>query len=430
MLENNNNLETLYKNKFEDFRVEPSSKVWENIEKNISTTKVTNFNYLKFGSYLLVTVAIVAVATYYLTQNNSETVNILPLLKSNFIKNEIRSSSPKTEIKKEIKTFSTVVLNSQKANNLSTNQVISTQNNNVSTETKYIEGISNVLFFNIKKDETSESNTNDKTKESKNLKFTKSASTGCMPLNIKFKNTVENAKNIVWNFGDGTTSNLENTEYTYTEAGTYYVSLQYELNNETLQIYDTVEVKQTPEADFSANKTSGLMSDEEIDFQNNSINAENYLWIFGDSNYSTDYEPNYKYKNIGEYQVKLLAKAGNDCKDSVTKTIKVEVSKYNIVFPNAFYPNLSGPSGGIYSRTINKTDIFYPIVANEIDEYTLNIYNKTNSLIFHTDRLDVGWDGYFDNKIVETGVYIYEVNGKYTNGENFKKQGSVTLLKK
>lgn len=56
--------------------------------------------------------------------------------------------------------------------------------------------------------------------------FTYTPNTGQAPVNVTFTNTSSNSTSFVWNFGDGTTSVLQNPQHTYTTAGTYSVSLQ------------------------------------------------------------------------------------------------------------------------------------------------------------------------------------------------------------
>jgi hypothetical protein len=49
-------------------------------------------------------------------------------------------------------------------------------------------------------------------------------------------------------------------------------------------------------------------------------------------------------------------------------------------------------------------------------------------LIFESNDINVGWDGYYKNKLVKQGVYVWIVEGKYSNGRPFNKSGDVTVL--
>ena len=58
------------------------------------------------------------------------------------------------------------------------------------------------------------------------------------------------------------------------------------------------------------------------------------------------------------------------------------------------------------------------------------IYNRWGELIFESTNKNIGWDGSFENKPVQNGVYVYLVKGiiKDTN-EQIERTGRVTLVR-
>ena len=73
-------------------------------------------------------------------------------------------------------------------------------------------------------------------------------------------------------------------------------------------------------------------------------------------------------------------------------------------------------------------NIFRPYFKNVI-EYKLQIFNRWGVLVFETDDLKKGWDGYMDSaNLALQGVYVWKATGKYANGEYFTKVGDVTFL--
>lgn len=56
------------------------------------------------------------------------------------------------------------------------------------------------------------------------------------------------------------------------------------------------------------------------------------------------------------------------------------------------------------------------------------IYNRWGELVFESDDINRGWDGYIKDRLASQGVYVWKVKGKYLNGENFVFAGNVTLL--
>jgi Zn-dependent metalloprotease/chitodextrinase len=67
-----------------------------------------------------------------------------------------------------------------------------------------------------------------------------------------------------------------------------------------------------PFADFDANITESCNFPFQVTFINNSYNAENYSWDFGNGTTSTLMNPTCTYNDFGEYNVRLTV-SGNDC---------------------------------------------------------------------------------------------------------------------
>ena len=75
-------------------------------------------------------------------------------------------------------------------------------------------------------------------------------------------------------------------------------------------------------------------------------------------------------------------------------------------------------------------DVFYPIVIDgEITNFKMMIFNRQGVMIFKTENILIGWDGYYQNKIQPQDVYIYKVTGRYNSGEKFERTGNVLLLR-
>lgn len=63
-------------------------------------------------------------------------------------------------------------------------------------------------------------------------------------------------------------------------------------------------------SDFAADQTSFCTAPADVQFTNNSTNAQTYLWDFGDGTTSTDDSPLHTYADLGAYTVILTADAG------------------------------------------------------------------------------------------------------------------------
>ena len=105
------------------------------------------------------------------------------------------------------------------------------------------------------------------------------------------------------------------------------------------------------------------------------------------------------------------------------------IGKGIMMFPNAFKPSASGPTGGRYNPNDPSNEIFFPYHDGVI-EYELIIYNRWGELVFETDDVNQGWDGYLGSTRCAEGVYVWRVKVRYANGEQDVLLGDVTLFHK
>ena len=257
-----------------------------------------------------------------------------------------------------------------------------------------------------------------------------SADAGCLPLKIKFNNGSLNFDSCVWTFGDGGSSSETNPEWIFDEEGIYRITLTvFTTGGLKSTALDSVTVYRKPEALFEVSSDDISIPADEVRFMNFSSNAIEFKWEFGDGGTSDEFEPVYRYRERGLYNVRLIVRSEAGCTDSLVVENAFEGPEYYITFPNAFIPNSGGPSGGTYSSKSDETaQVFHPY-SSEVAEYQLRIFSKLGILIFESNDINIGWDGYYKGVLSEPGVYIWKVRGKYNNGEPFVKMGDVILLK-
>lgn len=137
------------------------------------------------------------------------------------------------------------------------------------------------------------------------------------------------------------------------------------------------------------------------------------------------------YQDTGTYSVKLTVTTQYGCIDSLTmeNAVRVEATS-RIKFPSAFSPNSTGPSGGVYNRNDYSNDVFYPIIINgDIQNYRMEIYNRWGVLLFESKDINIGWDGYYKQKLMTEDVYIYRVTGNLNSGKKVTYTGDFLLMK-
>lgn len=257
---------------------------------------------------------------------------------------------------------------------------------------------------------------------------------GCVPLTINFSdftntNTADSIYSWHWDFGNGDTSVIQNPVYTYTQSGTYSVILYVTTyggcsNNNAGNPY-VIDAYPVPVADFSVNQTTINIPGEVLVCTNVSTGATIYSWTFGDGGTSSQTNPIHEYSNLGDMTVTLIASNQYGCADT-TSTVITTTS--DIVFPNAFTPNTSGSNGGGYNIMDLTNDVFFPYTAG-VDNFKLQIFNRWGELIFETDDVRIGWDGYYRGYLCEQGVYVWKAEVLFEDGRKFNKVGDVTLLR-
>lgn len=256
------------------------------------------------------------------------------------------------------------------------------------------------------------------------------SSSGCLPLKIKFVNRSAAYDSCHWTFGDGGYSTLNNPEWIFDVPGEYKVVLKV-FGKDGSEAYSSliINVYPKPVARFEVQPENPVIPDDEIHMFNYSMDGIKCHWIFGDGKESDAWEPIHKYDNFGNYNLRLIVWSEHGCSDSLTVMNAFAGAGCYIKFPNAFIPNPDGPAGGYYSlKSDEGAQIFHPVTSG-VSVYQLRIFSKMGILIFESNDINIGWDGYNKGQLCDPGVYVWKVRGTYKNGEQFVKMGDVTLLK-
>lgn len=266
------------------------------------------------------------------------------------------------------------------------------------------------------------------------VQFVSDSSIVCTPGAMYFTDSskVDNPNDTIvswlWNFGDGTTSTEKNPAHIYTLPGNYPVSLTVTTGNGCTNNNSTTPVTITgipaPNAVFSANSLNLQLPGEVLMLNNQTTGASTYNWTFGDGGTSTAFSPTYNYTILGTFDVQLVATATNGCTDTAVTTVTVDA---DIVFPTAFTPNSEGTQGGAYNPNEMQNDIFFPYTTGVV-EYEIFIYNRWGEVVFQSNDIKLGWDGYYKGKLCSQDVYVWKAYIKLNNGKEYKKNGNLTLL--
>lgn len=226
----------------------------------------------------------------------------------------------------------------------------------------------------------------------------------------------------MWDFQDGNTSDEQNPSHLYSSAGVYPVTLTLTSSSGcSATATNDIQVKQNPTAGFTFAPNLISVSDPTVQFTNNSQNANSYVWSFGEGTISTETSPSFTYAQTeASYTVTLIAAAANGCLDSVKRIVVIGEGLIYYV-PNSFTPNQDGYN-----------DVFLPVMTSGLDtaSYQLTIFNRWGEILFESDELVKGWNGAYENELVQDGVYIWQIRFKYKDNDVVESvEGHVTLLR-
>ena len=260
--------------------------------------------------------------------------------------------------------------------------------------------------------------------------FEPSSDEGCVPLKLHFNIKTEAYSSCKWTFGDGGFSDEKDPEWIFDVEGDYKVVLTlFGPDGSTKTSSVIIRVHPKPVARFEISPEKALIPEDEIRFYNYSTNAVSYKWEFGDGASSELFEPRHIYSKFDNYNIRLIVTSDHGCSDSLIIMNAFSGSEFYIDFPNAFIPNIQGPTGGYYSsKSDESAEVFHPGFFG-VSNYQLKIFSKLGIMIFESNDINIGWDGYLNGQLCEPGVYIWKVRGNFRNGEPFTKMGDLTLLK-
>lgn len=262
-----------------------------------------------------------------------------------------------------------------------------------------------------------------------NVSFVADTLAGCDPFEVNFANTTDlPGISCLWEFGDGSSSvDCGSVSHTYNSAGEFDVTLTVESSDNcgaTATYNNYILVLDPPQANFTYMPNPIDIEDTEVDFENNSLYATAFEWLFDDDTpFSYEFEPTHVFPQDAneDYNVRLVVSNNIGCRDTVYKLVTVE----DVI---TFYiPNVFTPDGDDFNEQ------FMPVMTSGYDpyDYHMIVYNRWGEILFESFNAAVGWNGTYNNgKIVPDGVYIWHIEfGDTISDEKHEYHGHVTVLK-
>lgn len=264
------------------------------------------------------------------------------------------------------------------------------------------------------------------------INFTALPPNGCEPLHVQFGFTPGPDildSSWVWFFNDPYSDTTFSTDFApshfFSTQGSYPVVLnvmnQYGcIGRDTLMI----NVYPNPIADFIMHPDVVDMDNPAVSFVDQSTNAANWLWDFGDpasgnQNWAGQPSAVHIFSDSGTYYITLVVESEHGCVDTVVKPLTV-YPQLLIFIPNAFTPDGNGLN-----------DIFMPIITGfDQNTFDMAIFDRWGKELFKTEDLYQGWDGRAGGeKACPAGVYSYIIHITDLRGKEHKIIGHVSIIR-
>ena len=263
---------------------------------------------------------------------------------------------------------------------------------------------------------------------------------GCVPFTANFTgNTGLLSTNYTWYYGDGASDTGKIVSHTYNAVGTYNVVVLGLDTNACIQadsaFAQITVIDDRVTAAFDLNVLNDCDSNLVIDLVDQSTNAVEYYWNFGDSSTSTTPNENHTYTLPNTYYVTLVVVDTNRCHpiDSITKPVTLLPNTY-IDFTvddvcmgtPAQFNNLSNSGAqfhwsfadGTSSTQYSPSHLYtqantYNVTLTMVDTTTCNVYDTvTHPVIVHVQPR-AGFSMVNDTFKFETPVNFYSTSFFY-----------------
>jgi PKD repeat protein len=201
----------------------------------------------------------------------------------------------------------------------------------------------------------------------------------------------------------------QNPSFTFDSPEDFLVELVVaDTNGCTDTLTRTITVNPVPRSSFAFNENFNNIQGQ-LQFVNNSMDAELYYWDFGNGESSYAENPVVFYQDDGTYSIMLISWNELECTD--TTRIQYEFMVKGLYVPNAFSPNNPHP----------EVRSFKPVGIN-LETYRIEVFDRWGNKLWYSEKLDEfgrpaeGWNGKYNGQMVSEGVYIWRASAVFKDG--------------
>lgn len=141
----------------------------------------------------------------------------------------------------------------------------------------------------------------------------------------------------------------------------------------------------------------------------------------GTAPYAYTWQNNQQGNNLShltEGQYIVTATDANNCSATDSVIVEKEICRSYVYFPTAFSPNGDG---------VNET--FKPKYSPDLQKFQILIYNRWGEMVFETNDINQGWDGYYKGVLQPLSVYVWVADYSFMDGNKHTDSGNITIIK-
>lgn len=113
----------------------------------------------------------------------------------------------------------------------------------------------------------------------------------------------------------------------------------------------------------------------------------------------------------------VTGKDNNGCTVTAMVTVFVQITCGDVFVPTGFSPNNDG---------VNEMEC---IMGNCIESMQFSIYDRWGEKVFESSDQTVCWDGKYNGKVLDNGIFVYYLKATLQNGETVSKKGNISLIR-
>ena len=244
----------------------------------------------------------------------------------------------------------------------------------------------------------------------------------CLGQNISLKGVQVAGELIVlwqWQLGDGTSLNGNPVDYQYRTAGTFTPELKV---TDKFGCFSTTkganQIYPLPNANFSYSVMGSSDKYTQVQLAPKQKGNTSYNWYTPANLLSAEESPLVNLPNFFKDSIRLVVQSQYGCEAQKSIYLNVFPPLDKLFIPNAFTPDGNGLN-----------DQFKPGNIEGATDYTLTIFNRWGEKLFVSHDPNHGWDGRYQGKVVQDGIYIFTVNFLYSDGQLYSEKGTVHVLR-